>query len=136
MPLRDSSPENKRRILHLGASRQLGNLRRRILELAGFEVITTTSKQSPRADATDTFDCLVLGHSINKEACKRLAEEFRRQNPRSPIIAVVENAWTRYSFPVDGYVCGADGPATLVEAVRSCCETADAENASSYVSSE
>jgi hypothetical protein len=135
MPLRDSSPESKRRILHLGASRQLGNLRSWILELAGFEVIISTSKQLARRLETGKFDCLILGHSIKTDACKRLAEEFKRQNPRSPIIAVVENAWTRYSFPVDNYVCGADGPAALVDAIRSCCETAG-DDASSNVKAE
>ena len=107
-----------KKVLSCSVNDDLRWLRERILVGAGCKVISSTHKaEALQLVSSETFDVLLLGHSLSAESMNDLCSAFRRNSPQGRIIAIAGKGGQRFSADVDQVVHGLEGPETLIEAV-------------------
>jgi DNA-binding response OmpR family regulator len=84
--------ESKVRILSVSYDELLLQMRRMILENAGYDVVSAHGlKKSLEECKKGGFDLFILGHSIPNQDKRQMVETFRRKCP-SPIISLTRGA--------------------------------------------
>ena len=109
------------RVLSLSSNPELQTLRNFVLISEGFQVVSPQSKPGAlEAIERESFDCLVLCHSLSENSCAELSRAFKHRNAESCVIHIVPTSWTEKCANADLSIAGLDGPDALIEAVRSC----------------
>jgi hypothetical protein len=113
-----SSKEHPIRVLSASVDHLLSHCRALFLRRCGFEVTTSSSKEHAREqlDAA-TYDVLIFGTTLSRDACLELAECFRKRNSRGKIIEVVPSEAPIPKNQPDAIVASADEPAKLVTTI-------------------
>ena len=113
-----SSKERPIRVLSASVDHLLNHSRALFLRRCGFEVTTSSSKEHAREqlDAA-TYDVLIFGTTLSRDACLELAEFFRKRNSRGKIIEVVPSEAPMPKNQPDAIVASADEPAKLVTTI-------------------
>jgi DNA-binding response OmpR family regulator len=106
-----------KRILSLSANPELGKLRAMVLRQAGYKVIWPESNQeTDKFLQEESFDILLLGHTISGQSAREFAEVFRSRNPHGKIIGITAAAYLMVK--ADKTVKAVDGPEALLEAIE------------------
>jgi len=106
----------KRRILSLSANPELAKLRAMVLRHAGYSVTWPSSKQeADQILQNESFDILLIGHTISGQSARQFAEVFRARNPHGKIVAIM--AATYLMVKTDRTVKALDGPEALLAAI-------------------
>jgi DNA-binding response OmpR family regulator len=107
----------KHRILSLSANPELGKLRVMVLRQAGYDVVWPSDKEeAERSLRNESFDILLIGHTIPGDSARDFAQAFRARNPNGKIIAIM--ATTYLTVKTDNTVKAIDGPEALLEAIQ------------------
>ena len=122
VPLRSilvaSDPNAPRKVLNVSADPSLSETRRAILERAGYRV----SCASDAADVAqlcrqETFDAVVVGHSLPQRQRYAVIEAVRKYNPAARIIGLYKMAAAE-AAGADLAIDSHDDPEILVQVIR------------------
>jgi CheY-like chemotaxis protein len=107
----------RRRVLILGANRELLLLRAAVLRAAGSEVDVTESKQQTLELLRDrNYDAMVICCSISGDSAPEYVTLFRERNPQECVAYIGEHPWHRpTTIQADTLVSGTEGPDALIE---------------------
>lgn len=104
------------RVLSLSEDPQLGPLRAYVLRHAGYSVAFPNGRAETFATIErDTFDVLVIGHSIPTEHARDYAAAFRTKNLAGKVLVVAHTQFT--SIKAEKTIRAIDGPEVLIAAV-------------------
>ena len=104
-------------ILSLSANPELGKLLAMVLRQAGYMVNWPDNKQeADKLLENESFDVLVIGHSISGQSARHFAEAFRTRNPQGKIVAITPS--TYLMIKADKTVKALDGPEALLGAIE------------------
>jgi DNA-binding NtrC family response regulator len=106
-------------ILHYGNDALLTEARARVLEDAGYEVVTAETQQAAlRLLKTKPITVVVACHSIPPDELEATVREIKRANPRLPVIIVHVGGLIRPQRSLaDGFIDGLRGPEHLLSQV-------------------
>jgi DNA-binding response OmpR family regulator len=104
-------------ILLLSGNPELAQLREYVLRKAGYSVARATSRQEALALLDGRFDALIVSYSLSHDSIREFTEQFRKANPKAPVIGVVKGSWEDLKIELDGSVSGEDGPDVLLDAL-------------------
>lgn len=114
-----SSIEPPIRILSASVDPGLNRSRALLLRRHGFEVITSESTEHAREQLNSTtFDVLIFGSTLGRDACWELAETFRKRNSRGRIIEILPHVDASPKNQPDALVVSAEEPSKLVTAIH------------------
>jgi DNA-binding NtrC family response regulator len=114
-------PQEPIRVLSLSPDPRILALRHKVLSKAGFVVSSpSTARQILAEIEQHQFDVLVVGHRWPTVAMQELTEEFKRRNPTGCVVGITALPWMEQLPMADITVYAADGPDTLIEAIRKC----------------
>jgi hypothetical protein len=109
---------SKRTVISVGKIPRLLSLREKVLQLAGFEVFSTTVPlQVHFKMAIGCCDVLLLCYSVSDDWQKRLIAQFRTACPHGRIIAITAGPVSENPKDVDELVYRLKGPEALMDAV-------------------
>lgn len=112
----------KARILSLAADPELGKLRAMLLRQAGYDVLWPASKSEAYIALRDnSFDLLLVGHTLSGQSAREFAEIFRDKNPNGKVVVIM--AATYVMLKADKTVKAADGPEVLLQAIEELLES-------------
>jgi DNA-binding response OmpR family regulator len=104
------------RILSLSANPEIGKLRAMVLRQAGYYLTWPSSKQeTDRILQDESFEILLIGHTISGQSARNFAETFRVRNPNRKVIAIMATSYL--TVTPDKTVKAIDGPEALLEAI-------------------
>jgi DNA-binding NtrC family response regulator len=104
-------------ILSLSANPELGQLRAMVLRQAGYMVNWPANKEeADKLLENESFDLLVIGHSISGQSARHFVEVFRTRNPQGKIVAVTDASYLM--IKADKTVKALDGPEALLGAIE------------------
>lgn len=107
------------RVVSIGTDSNLLALRQAVLELGGFEVLTTSSM--PLAQALMKHrrcGVLLLCYSVPETWRKTLIRSFRESSPDGRIVGIVASSLKHASDGCDEVISSADKADALLEAIR------------------
>src|ERR1700741_4686977 len=106
----------KWRILALSADPELGKLRAMVLRQVGYEGTWPASKvETVALLGRESFDVLVIGHTISGQSAREFAETFRARNPDGKVIVIMVSTYALVK--ADKTVRAVDGPEALLNAL-------------------
>jgi DNA-binding NarL/FixJ family response regulator len=106
-----------KKVLSCSVDDDLRWLRERILVGAGCKVISSMDKREAlQLLSSETFDVLLLGHSLSAASMDELCSAFRKSSPHGRIVAVAGRGEPPRGN-VDDVVHGLEGPEALIKAV-------------------
>ena len=119
MNTQPSSIELPIRVLSASVDPRLNQSRALLLRQHGFDVITSESTEHARQQLdSSTFDVLIFGSTLAREACWELAEAFRKRNSRGRIIEILPHSDASPKNQPDALVVSAEEPAKLVATIH------------------
>jgi CheY-like chemotaxis protein len=106
----------KPRILSLSADPELTLLRKRVLESAGYGVVTPLSDDEALAAASEKnrFDVCIVCYRMWTGKARQIMRVFRQNNPNGQFLVMVRVYGEVPELEGDRYVVGADGPDALI----------------------
>lgn len=106
----------KLRILSLSADQELTLLRKRVLELAGHEVVAPLSDKEALdvASGENRFDVAIICYRMWTGKSRQVMRIFRKNNPDGKFLVMVRVYGEVPELEGDRYVVGADGPDALL----------------------
>ena len=114
-----SSVEQPIRVLSASVDPRLNHSRALLLRQHGFEVITSESTEHAREQLNaSTFDILIFGSTLARNACWELAEVFRKRNARGRIIEILPHSNASPKNQPDALVVSAEEPSRLVSTIH------------------
>jgi hypothetical protein len=106
------------RVLSASVDPALNQARALLLQTHGFQVVTSESDQRSREQLESfTFDVLIFGSTLGRDACWQLAEVFRRRNSRGRIIEIIPAPLAPPKNQPDATVVRADEPNKLIPTI-------------------
>jgi hypothetical protein len=114
-----SSVEQPIRVLSASVDPGLNHSRALLLRQHGFDVITSESTEHAREQLNaTTFDVLIFGSTLARDACWELAEAFRKRNSRGRIIEILPHFDALPKNQPDAVVVSAEEPSNLVTTIH------------------
>jgi DNA-binding NtrC family response regulator len=114
-----SSIEQPIRVLSASVDPDLNHSRALLLRQHGFDVITSESTEHARDQLnSSSFDVLIFGSTLAREACWELAETFRKHNSRGRIIEILPHPAASPKNQPDALVVSAEEPSKLVTTIH------------------
>ncbi len=108
---------NPVRVLLLSRDRELGLLRKRVLELSGCRVMFPDDKNTAVEALNTPHDVMVVAHTISRESANHYVEIFRGKNPEGRCVYVCFSTIEHPPEWADEVVLGLAGPEPMVDAV-------------------
>ncbi len=107
------------RILSLSADQELALLRKRILQLAGYEIVSPRSEKEAldAISLKNRFDVLIVCYRMWTGSALRLMRIFRKSNPAGQVLIMVRIYGEVPDIEGDRYVVGTDGPDALLRVI-------------------
>lgn len=106
-----------RKVISVGADRELLWLRHSVLKAAGFNVVTSLSEEDALASIRQGHcDALLMCYSLSKAVRHSLAEHFRNRCPQGRIVAITNEKLDQPEY-ADSFVYGVEGPEALIDAI-------------------
>ena len=107
------------KILSLSTEPELSLFRKRILEIAGHEVIAlSTEKEVLEAAAEPALvDLVLICHRLPDATARKAIRLLRNSRPEAKVVYVVRLYGEWPEVEADRYVVGADGPDALVRVI-------------------
>ena len=107
-------------ILSLSIDQELLQLRKSILETAGFDVLALTSEKDAvqAAQGATHYDVVLLCHHFPAATARQIVRLLRQHNPDTRIIHIVHVYGEWPEIEADRYVVGADGPDALLRVLE------------------
>src|SRR5207248_7756984 len=104
------------RILSLSADLELTLLRKRVLEAAGYAVITPLSEREALEAVSEKnrFDVCLICYRMWTGKVRQIMRIFRENNPHGQFLIMVRLYGEVPELEGDRYVVGADGPDALI----------------------
>ena len=108
----------RKRVLNICEERTLLQTRTAILEAAGFHAVAASTVESARqALALDSFDAVVICHSISHDDRQELIRAVRKLCPSARIVGLY-NLPPQNDHGADRMIDAHDGPDSLIQALR------------------
>ena len=106
----------KLRILSLSADQDVALLRKRVLELAGHEVVAPLLEKDAvkAASVKNRFDVAVLCYRMWTGKSREIMRIFRENNPAGKVLVMVRIYGEVPDLDGDRYAVAADGPDSLL----------------------
>lgn len=111
-------PKPALRVLLLSRDRELGLLRKRVLEQSGCEVFFPENKDEALEAFHAALDVMVVAHTISRESGAHYSQIFRAKNPNGRMIYVCQSTIEHPPEWADETVLGLSGPEDMVAAVH------------------
>ena len=106
------------RVVSIGTDSNLLALRQAVLELGGFEVLTTSSMPLAQALIRNQHCGVVLiCYSVPENWRKTLIRSFRESCPHGRIVGIVSNRAKNTADDFDEVICSTDKADALLEAI-------------------
>lgn len=107
------------RVISVGTLSDLLNLRKAVLESAGFQVFTSSNAQQALLKIENgEADVLLLCYSVPEDARERLIQRFRQTSPQGRIVLLTNSPITSPPPEAGTVIFGLEGAEALIEAVR------------------
>jgi CheY-like chemotaxis protein len=108
------------RVLLVGKLRELALYRAEVLRAHGYRVLTPRSLDEARNDIRrGQFDVAVLSYTLSSDAVEELTQLIREYRPEARLIAIADSRTQDRRIRPDQTILADDGPAALIEALRS-----------------
>ncbi len=104
-------------VLLLSRDRELGLLRKRVLELSGCRVDFPEDKKTALEALKHPQQIMVVAHTISRESANHYQEIFRAKNPSGKVLYVCLSTIEHPPEWADEVVLGLAGPEAMVGAV-------------------
>jgi CheY-like chemotaxis protein len=110
----------KLRVLSLSADQDLTLLRKRVLEVAGYEVVAPLSDKDAQQAASEKsrFDIAIVCYRMWTGKPRQLMRIFRKNNPAAKIVVIVRIYGEIPDLDGDRYVVASDGPEALLRVLH------------------
>ncbi len=107
------------KILSLSTDQELSLFRKRILELAGHNVLALSTEKEALEEAAGPaqFDVALICHRLPAATARKAIRLLRQSHPAAKVVYVVHLYGEWPEVEADRYVVGADGPDMLVRVV-------------------
>lgn len=115
----EPKPIPRPKVISVGTLPELMSLREAVLEVAGFQVFST-SDPAHAALKIENGDCavLLLCYSITDELRQQLVNMFRSSCPEGRVVALTNAPTEQPPVEADAFVYGVEGAEALIAAVR------------------
>jgi len=107
------------KILSLSTDQELSLFRKRVLEVAGHEVLALSTEKEALEEAASPrpFDVLLICHRLPDATARKAIRLFRDSHRDVKVVYVVHLYGEWPEVEADRYVVGADGPDALLRVV-------------------
>jgi DNA-binding NtrC family response regulator len=113
------SEEQPIRVLSASANPHLNHSRALLLRQHGFDVTTSESNEHAREQIkSSSFDVLIFGSTLTRDACCQLAEVFRQSNSDGKIIEILPSPEATVKNQPDAIVVSTDEPSKLIGTIH------------------
>ena len=107
------------KILSLSTDQELSRFRKRILELAGHDVLALSTEKEALEEAAGParFDVALICHRLPAATARKAIRLLRQSHPEVNVVYVVHLYGEWPEVEADRYVVGADGPDALIRVI-------------------
>ena len=107
------------KILSLSTDAELSLFRKRILEIAGHEVMALSTEKEALEEAAEPkpVDLVLICHRLPDATARKAIRLLRNSRPEAKVVYVVHLYGEWPEVEADRYVVGADGPDALVRVI-------------------
>jgi CheY-like chemotaxis protein len=108
------------KLLSLSIDPELSLLRKRLLEIAGHEVVALSTEKEALEEVAGTakFDVVLICHRLPDATARKTIRLLRDNHPETKVVYMVHLYGEWPEVEADRYVVGADGPDALLRVIR------------------